>query len=211
MAPQSLLLPVLWRAFQLLVITPNSLVTTITFHLGYLPDSFNRLVRNIPTKTNQWGAYTQGALPHPLPMLPTVLPSKRPHSCHIHLKFFRAGLIDLPQPWVTWASPWSPPLTVVSYKNNPVSRTNIWGVPHAHLARVGIVKPAPTWWNWIKACYQPISWMQSPAIQASGMPPGRHSCSHGCFCIRQPWVEETKGTPTQLTGGASWSTLPGRT
>lgn len=59
---------------------------------------------------------------HPQPPLPTIPWSKPPRSYPFHFRPHSVGSIKLPQPWVMWVFPWSPPVRVVSYRNNPMSR-----------------------------------------------------------------------------------------
>lgn len=58
-----------------------------------------------------------------------VYPNKFPCTCPSHSKLLQ-GSIDLTQLWVSWESLWFPPLTVVTYRNNPISRMDVQEVRH---------------------------------------------------------------------------------
>lgn len=67
------------------------------------------------------------------------------------------------------------------------------------------VNPATTLWDWFKAYYLQSLWM--PTV-ACGTVPRSQSCSPDCFCKRQSWVKEAKGTPIELVAWASRQILP---
>ena len=55
---------------------------------------------------------------------------KAPCKLSSHINYLSAGNIDLPQPRTLWASPWPPPLCVISLRNNARSRISFWVVCH---------------------------------------------------------------------------------
>lgn len=62
----------------------------------------------------------------------STMPRQGKSSCRSpsHPKYLMEGSINFLKPWTLWPCPWPPPLKVVSYRNNLVSRINFWVGSH---------------------------------------------------------------------------------